>query len=116
MPPGGKVLVNGEWEIALDKANPEYIKKKRAYEEDLNFAIMGLGLGLPVVDAEGKEVSDPKEKVEILKGMGFTGNHFQQLIGDINALTEFADGESEALSCGVSVAPQKNSAGNSAAR
>ena len=74
-----------------DFTDKVYIEKKDKFETDLGIKILSMGLGVDLKDEDKKIITDPDKKIEMLKKQGMTGQHFTQIIEDINALTRWED-------------------------
>ena len=74
-----------------DFTDKDYIEKKDKFETDLGIKILSMGLGVELKDKDKNVITDPDKKIEILKKQGMTGQHFTQIIEDINALTRWED-------------------------
>lgn len=107
-PPSTKVLITprddvgqqlrisrNQWVIMPDFTDPKYIEEVKKSETEAVYMIVAVGLDLDLQNERGDVVHDPQEKVNILKDMGFSMQHFQQLAEDVKQLTEWAEGEQE---------------------
>jgi len=87
----GLTKKNGVW--IHDLTDPDYIKAKEDHDSDLGIAVMLKGLAVEIKNAEGELVDSQEEKIKILKGMGMSGDQFQQIINDIQSLTRWSEEE-----------------------
>jgi hypothetical protein len=84
-------LSKKEWCRIPDFTDPDYIKNKEKFDQDLGMAILLQGLDLEFKREDGSDVTDSDEKVEILKQQGMTGEQFLQVIRDIQDLTRWEE-------------------------
>ena len=82
----------------FDLTDKDYLEAKEQYESDLGLKIVLKGLNVPLKDKDGKLVEDDDKKLDILRGMGITGEQFSQLVTDISSLTKIEQEENENLS------------------
>lgn len=95
-PPSIKVVQqDGNAVKAPDYGDKSYLKRKADFDQDLGFAIISLGLAVVFEDDNGKEITEPKKRIECLKTQGFSQAHFQELIRDIQNLTTSNEKETE---------------------
>ena len=71
----------------FDLTDDVYLDQMDKYETELGLKIVLKGLDLVIKDKAGNIVEDEDRKIEILRGQGITGEHFSQLVGDIQNLT-----------------------------
>jgi len=84
-------LVRKKFVQMFDYTDSTYIKDKEDHDSDLGMTVVLFGVDLPIKDKEGTLIEDAKRKLDILKGMGLTGNQFTQIFKDIQSLTTFAE-------------------------
>jgi len=51
------------------------------------------GIAVPIKDKEGNVIEDRDKKLAALKQMGLTGEHFSQMVRDIQSLTQWSEEE-----------------------
>ena len=103
-PPGKKCKVEVGSEQAVDMGigktqyvylsdytDADYLEQKEKHDSDLRIKIVLHGLDVPIKDKEGNLVEDDDKKLEIMKGMGITGEQFTQIVDDISLLTKWED-------------------------
>lgn len=76
-----------------DFADPDYVKAKEQYESDLGLRIVLQGIAIPIKDRDGNVIEDRDRKLTVLKQMGLTGEHFSQIVRDIQSLTQWTEEE-----------------------
>jgi len=81
------------WVKVLDTSDPTYIKQKEDHETNLGLAIVLKGINVEIKNEKGVVVENDQEKIEILKGMGLSGDQFSQIVEDIQALTKWSEEE-----------------------
>ena len=92
-PPGKKCKVEAGSEQAIsmgigktqyvylsDYTDSDYLDQKEKHDSDLGIKIVLHGLDVPIKDKEGNVVDDDDKKLEIMKGMGITGEQFSQIL------------------------------------
>ena len=82
-------LARKQWVKMLDFTDPKYLEVKEKHDQDLGLAIMLQGMDMEIKDSKGVVVENGDRKVEILKGLQMTGEHFTQLVQDIQSLTKW---------------------------
>ncbi len=91
VPPSIKVMQGEHYVKVPDYGDKSYLQRKAAFDQDLGFAIISLGLAVVFENPEGNEITDPKMRIGCLKTQGFSQAHFQELIRDIQNLTTTND-------------------------
>jgi hypothetical protein len=105
-PPAKKAFISPDEEIGKqmgitekqamwisDFSDPDYVRAKEQYETDLGLRIVLQGIAIPIKDKAGNVVEDKDKRLEILKQMGLTGEHFSQMVRDIQSLTKWSEEE-----------------------
>lgn len=90
-------LVKKQWVKIQDFSNEEYQKEKAEHESNLGIAMLMRGMAMVVKDKDGNEVKDKQKKIDILRGMGMSGDQFSQVIEDIQNLTRWSEEEKESF-------------------
>ena len=89
----GMKLSEDKWVKMPDFTDAKYIEKREKFEGDLGIAILAKGVDIPFVNKKGEEVTDPDEKVSILKSKGLSSDQFTQIVNDIRSLTLWTEKE-----------------------
>jgi len=84
-----------KWVRMPDIADPAYIKAKEKHDQNLGMAILLQGLDVTFRDKNKNIVTDPDEKIRIMKAMNMTGDQFMQIINDIQSLTRWNEEATE---------------------
>jgi hypothetical protein len=84
-------LTKNEYAWVFDFTDEVYLDELQRYNRNLGLKIVMLALDLPIKDAEGNEITDDERKLNILKGMGLTGEHLNQLVKDVQSLTQWQE-------------------------
>ena len=84
-------LARNEYGWVFDFTDEGYIEVMDEYSRDLGLKIVMMGLDLPFKDKAGEDVEDDEKRLEILKGMGLTGEHLTKLVDDIQSLTQWQE-------------------------
>lgn len=88
-------IVKKTWVKMPNLGDPVYIKNKDEHSGNMGIAIVLRGLAIPLLDEEGKEITDSDIKVKVLKGMGISTDQFSQIVADITSLTRWTEKEKE---------------------
>ena len=73
-----------------DLTNKKYLEEMEEYNSELGMKIVLMGLDIDIKETAGGEVvEDESRKIEILRGMGMTGEQFTQIVTDITDLTKW---------------------------
>lgn len=96
-------LVQKQWVTIPDLTDPDYVKALERHQTDMAFAIILVGLDVPILDERGEPVTVKEEAVRILRGMHLSTEHFQQLVDDIRDLTRMTEEDKVAFFGGNSV-------------
>lgn len=86
-------LKKKQWVRLVDASDPIYQKKMDEYNQRLGYEIILQGLAIDLKDKDGGIITDKKEKLRILKSIGFTATQFEQLANDIQKLTSWSQEE-----------------------
>jgi hypothetical protein len=91
--PVGRQLKLGtkQWVEMPNLNDPEYIKLFDRYQTDMAFAIILVGLDLPIEDERGTPLVDRDEKITALRGLGFSTEHFEAMVRSIRELTQLTE-------------------------
>jgi len=84
-------LMKNEYAWIYDFTDENYSEKLEKYSQDLGLKIVMLALDLPIRDKEGNDIEDEDRKLGVLKNMGLTGEHLNQLIEDVQSLTQWQE-------------------------
>ena len=84
-------LTKNEWVWVHDLTDEAYVADTEKYQRELGLKMVMMGLDLPIRDKEGNEIVDDDRRLQILKEMGLTGEHLNQLVGDIQSLTQWQE-------------------------
>jgi hypothetical protein len=106
-PPSKREHIQGAWHNVPQHGDAAYLKKKAAFDLDVGFAIISLGLDVAFKDKEGKEIREHKERIECLKSQGFSQFHFEQLNKDIQELTSSVEAAQEEAEVNFSLVPSE---------
>lgn len=80
-----------QWVYLSDFADEDYQESLKEHNSNLGMKIVLHGLDVPILDKEGKAIEDGEKKIEVLKGMGITGEQFTQIVDDVSLLTKWED-------------------------
>ncbi len=86
-------LKKDDWIKIPDVTDPKYIKEKEEFDSNLGIAIVCKGLAIDIKAEDGSIVTEKDKKVDILKGMGLSGDQFSQIVTDITSLTRWTQEE-----------------------
>jgi hypothetical protein len=86
-------MTKKDWIKIPDYNDKKFLEEKSDHDSDLGMAILLKGMCIVIKDEEGKEITDGKEKIKILKEAGMSGDQFQQVVDDITALTKWTEEE-----------------------
>ena len=84
--------------IALNTADPEYIKAIAEFSQEFSWRIMIQGLDCQFVDEKGAGITDTALIIQALKDSGITRYHLDQIVLDINNLTAKREAKADFLS------------------
>ena len=84
-------LSRKEWVLMPDFSDKKYIEDKQEHNSNLGIAIVLAGLDFPLLDEDGKELTDSDEKIKMLKAQGLSGTQFTQIVEDITGLTKWQE-------------------------
>lgn len=84
-------LTKNEFAWVFDFTDEVYLAEMEKYSQDLGMKIVMLALDLPIKDRDGNEITDDNRRLNVLKGMGLTGEHLNQLIKDVQSLTQWQE-------------------------
>jgi len=84
-------LTKNEFAWVYDFTDEQYVSEMSKYTRDLGLRIVMMGLDFRIRDKEGNEVDDDEQKLNILKGWGLTAEHINQLVRDIQSLTQWQE-------------------------
>jgi len=84
-------IIKKQWVFLSNYADPDYVKAKEDHDSNLGIMIVMRGLDMDIKDKDGTVIEDTGRKVKALRAMGLSGNHFTQLVEDINSLTRFVE-------------------------
>ena len=86
-------LTENRWVKMPNLGDEKYVKELDKYESDLGVAILQKGLNVKLKNKAGEEITNPSEKIMMLKNMGFSGPQFSQVVTDIRNMTEWTEEE-----------------------
>jgi hypothetical protein len=86
-------LTENRWVKMPDLTDAKYLEKKEQYEGDLGIAILAKGIDLPFKGADGNEITDQGQRVQMLKKFGMSSDQFAQIVEDIRSLTMWSEQE-----------------------
>ena len=92
LPPGKK-----DWVKMLDFSDPDYLKRRQDYEQEMSMDIVIQGLDIPLVDEQGNEVKERGQKIATLRSLGLSMAHFTQIVEDIQNLTTMTEADRESF-------------------
>ena len=84
-------ISRNEWVKMPDFTDPDFVEAKTKHDSDLGLAIALKGLAVEIADEQGNLVEDDAQKIEILRGMGLSGEQFSQMVEDITSLTKWTE-------------------------
>ena len=80
---------------APNLGDAKYLEELAAYQKDLTLETINQALVGDFEDEQGRTITDRASKMAILEDMGIAAPQFNQLIMDINRLTELTEGDRE---------------------
>lgn len=84
-------LTKNEYAWIFDFTDEVYLSEMESYSRDLGMKIVMLALDLPIRDRDGNEITDDARRLNVLKNMGLTGEHLNQLVKDVQSLTQWQE-------------------------
>ena len=84
-------LTRKEWLWIYDVADEQYVKDLTDYQNNLGIKVVLMGMDIVIKDKDGNEIQEDERKIQAMKNMGLTGEHLNQLIKDIRALTQWQE-------------------------
>ena len=88
-------ITKKQWVYLPDFTDADYLEAREKYESELGLKIVLKGIDLPIKDRAGQLIEDPDKKIDVLKGMGLTGEQFSQLVKDIQLLTKWEEEQTD---------------------
>ena len=88
-------LSKPQWLKIPDFGDANYLKEKGDHDARMGNAILLKGIAVQITDESGNPVENEDKKIEILKSMDMSGDQFQQIIKDIEALTKWSEEEKQ---------------------
>ncbi len=80
-----------------DFTDEDYLKEREAFWRRLGNTLIASGLDLAIEDRQGREITEPEEKIKALYEMGITDEQLLKLSEDIKDLTRASEEEEEAF-------------------
>jgi translation elongation factor EF-1beta len=77
----------------FDAAHPDYVRKKEAWDDQIAWGVVALGVEVDVEDSNGKLAKTVDERIRALKELGLSPVHFAKVNGDIFSLTSLRQRE-----------------------
>lgn len=90
-------LTANKWVFLPDLNDEDYLKRVGDHNQRMGNAILLKGIDVVLKDKDGNVITDEDRQIEIFRGMGLSTDHFQQIINDIQALTQWSDKENESF-------------------
>ena len=66
--------------------------------QDFQWQLVAFAIDANLKMADGTIAKTPEQKMQVLKSIGLTGNHVNQIVADVNDLTKFSEDREDFLS------------------